>query len=80
MTRVEVFSKLSDIFKDVFFDDEIEISDATRSSDVEGWDSLSHITLIGTIEDEFGIRFDMDELLKMNDVGAMVDAIMELLR
>lgn len=79
MTREEVYEKLKEVFIDVFDDEEIVISDETVSADVEGWDSLTHITLIGVIEDEFGVKFDMDELPKMKNIGVIVDMIQEKL-
>jgi len=78
MTREEVFEKLNEVFKDVFFDDSIEVTDATTSKDIEGWDSLMHITLIGAVEDEFDIRFPMKDVVEMKNVGDMVNLIMEL--
>lgn len=77
MTREKVLEKLNEVFRDVF-DDDIIVNDNTTSSDIDGWDSLTHITLVATVEDEFGIHFDMDSITKMKNVGAMVDSIMEL--
>ena len=79
MTREEVLSQLQDIIRDVFDDEDIEITEATVASDVDGWDSLMHITLIGTVEDEFDIKFAMKDVVGMKNVGQMVDLIMEQL-
>ena len=76
MTREEVFEKLTEIFRDVFDNDEIEISDATVAGDIDGWDSLMHITLIGTVEDEFDVKFAMKDVVGMKNVGEMVDLIL----
>ena len=46
---------------------------------MDGWDSLMHITLIGTVEDEFDIKFAMKDVVAMKNVGQMVDLIMEQL-
>ena len=80
MTRADVYKKLYSVFVDVFDDESIEINDETISDDIEGWDSLTHITLIGVIEDEFGIKFDMESLPKMKNVGIMVNIILEKLQ
>lgn len=79
MTREEIYKKLREIFIDVLDNEEIEINDNTTSAHITGWDSLNHIRLIGVIEDEFGIKFDMEALPKLKNVGAMVDLIQELL-
>ena len=78
MSREEVLAKVEEIIRDVFDDDTIEITDDTIASDVNGWDSLMHITLIGTIEDEFEITFAMKDVVGFADVGQLVDAIVRL--
>lgn len=77
MTREEVYTRLADVFQDVF-DREVALSDATTAADVEGWDSLSHITLIGTVEDEFDVKFAMKDVVHMKNVGEMVNKILEM--
>lgn len=77
MNREEVLEKVSEIIKDVFDNDEVMITDNTVAGDVEGWDSLMHITLIGTIEDEFDIKFAMKDVVGMKNVGQMIDLILE---
>jgi len=56
----------------VFDDDCIQIYPATTANDVDGWDSLSHVNLITTIEAKFSIRFTQKELLKQKNVGDLI--------
>ncbi len=79
MKRDEIYSKLNEIFRDVFDDETITVSDKTTANDIEDWDSLTHIVLIAAIEDEFGIKFDMRVVLKMKNVGEMVSIISDLI-
>ena len=79
MERLEVLEKVTEIIRDVFDDEGIVVSDETVASDVDGWDSLMHITLIGAIEDELDIKFAMKDVVAMENVGRMVDIIMEQL-
>ena len=74
MTRQEIFEKLNQVFSDVF-DEEITVTDETTASDIEVWDSLTHITLISEVEDTFDIKFAMKDVLAMQNVGQMVDII-----
>ena len=76
MTREEVLDKLNEIFRDVFDDDSIEVCDSTTSADIEGWDSLEHINLIAAVEQEFGMKFTMGQVVTMKNVGEMADIIM----
>lgn len=74
MTRVEIFEKLNEVFSDVF-DEDIEVTDETTAADIADWDSLTHITLISEVEDAFGIKFSMNVVLGMKNVGEMADII-----
>jgi acyl carrier protein len=76
MTRDEVYSKLNEVFQDVFDDEDITVNDATTSSDIEDWDSLEHINLVVALEKKFNIKFNMVEVNKLKNVGEMVDIIM----
>ncbi len=80
MTREDIYTKLNEVFQDVFDDDSIEVNDATTAADIEDWDSLSHISLIASIEAEFGVKFDMKTVLKMKNVGELADIIESKLR
>jgi acyl carrier protein len=75
MNREEVYERLTEVFRDVFDDEYIELSDKTTSDDIEDWDSLEHVNLIVAIEKEFGMKFTMGEVTGMKNVGAMVDII-----
>ena len=75
MKREEIFERLNDVFRDVFDDEELIVTDQTTAADVEGWDSLVHITLISAVEDEFDIKFDMKSVVGMKNVGDMADII-----
>ena len=70
----EIYEKLSEIFTEVF-DEEITVTADTTSADLEDWDSLSHITLISTIEEAFGLRFSMKEVVGMANVGELAQII-----
>lgn len=73
--RDDIFKKLNEIFREVFDDDEIVVSEATTSADIEEWDSLEHINLIVAVEKCFEIKFNMGEVSSMKDVGEMADMI-----
>ena len=69
-----IINRLTEVFRDVFDDDSITISPATTSADIEDWDSIEHINLIGAVEDEFGLRFKMKEVSGMKNVGEMIQS------
>lgn len=77
MKREEVFEKLNEVFRDVFDDDEIFVTEETSSKDIEDWDSLNHIMLVTSVEKAMGMKFSMGETQKMKNVGEMVDIILQ---
>ena len=79
MTREEVFVQLNEVFRDVFDDYELVISDSTNSEDIEDWDSLEHIQLIVGMEKEFKVKFDIKTVNSLENVGQMVDLILSMI-
>lgn len=77
MTREGIFKQLDEVFQDVFDDESIHVVDETTADDIEDWDSLEHINLVVAIENKFGIKFNMNEVTSMKNVGEMVDIILE---
>ncbi|MCR5798942.1 MAG: acyl carrier protein [Lachnospiraceae bacterium] len=77
MTREEVYVRLNDVFREVFDDEELEVNDETTSDDIEDWDSLEHINLVAAIEKEFDVKFTMAQIMGFENVGEMVDCILE---
>lgn len=49
--------------------DDWDIDDDTVASQVPGWDSLSHVTVIAAVEERFGVRFGMRDVLAMKKIG-----------
>ncbi|NBH70553.1 acyl carrier protein [Clostridiaceae bacterium] len=80
MSRETLLKAVNEVFWDVFDDESLDIREETTAADVNGWDSLRHITLIENIEDRFDIRFTMLEVNGMKNVGEMLDIIAERAR
>ena len=76
MQKNEIYTKLNNVFREVFDDEGIVVTAETTSSDIEAWDSLEHINLIVAVEQEFKIKFNMKEVTTMNNVGDMVNIIL----
>jgi acyl carrier protein len=75
MQQEEIYKRLTAIFRDVFDDDTLVATPELTAADVKDWDSVNHITLVVSIEQEFGIKFKTAELEKMKNVGQMVEQI-----
>ena len=40
--------------------------------DVDGWDSLGHAALVSALEEAFAVQFDIDDVMEMENVVAVV--------
>lgn len=78
MRRDDIKKELSKVFKETF-KKELELYDEMTASDVDNWDSLSHMILISNIEKNFSIKFKLRELNKMKNVGVLLDLLTEKL-
>ena len=72
MDEAQIYARLAEIFEDVFDDDSIEVTPELSAKDVDGWDSLTHIRLILTIEKAFKIKFSTSEIGKFEKVSDLV--------
>ena len=71
-----ISSRLKNVILNALKLDEFDLQDEMRAYDVPGWDSLSHIIIITAIEKEYGIRFKLPEVLRLNNLGdlqALID-------
>jgi acyl carrier protein len=75
MEEQQIYARLEGIFEDVFDEDSIKVTPDLSAKDVDGWDSLSHIRLILTVERAFKIRFSTSEIGKLENVGSLVALI-----
>ena len=79
MEREAVKEKLTEIFRSVFDNPDIEIFDEMTSSDVVGWDSFSHINLISSIEMELDVEFSQSEAFGFKTVGELIASVQKKL-
>lgn len=70
-----VTQDLEEVFRSVFDNPNIHITDAMTANDVVGWDSFSHMNLITAIEMQFDIEFSQDEAFGFKNVGELIQSI-----
>ncbi len=78
MNAEQVLAKFEEIFQDNFDDDSIVLTRETTAEDIEDWDSLEQINLLTAIGREFGIKFTIDDVSGLANVGDMVDLVIRL--
>ena len=77
MTEAEIYAELTDLFHEVFDNDDIVLTPNTTAEDVDGWDSQAHVNLIVAAEMRFGVRFRAAELDSLHNVGDFAKLIGE---
>jgi acyl carrier protein len=77
MDRIQTLKQINTIFIDVLDNEDVVIEEATQATDVDEWDSLTHIQLVVAVEKHFKIRFTSKEIQSWNNVGEMLNCIHE---
>lgn len=72
---MDIKKDLQEIFRDVFDDDDLELTAETTANDIEDWDSFAQIQLVVAIEKYFNIHFKVDEVGSLKNVGEMIQLI-----
>ncbi len=75
MLPTEIQDRVTKTFHKVFGDNSLVITPDTTAADVEGWDSLTHVRLLLTLEREFRIRITALESEKLRTVGDLIQLI-----
>ena len=68
LTEGKTFDKLLEIAHGVFQLPPATLDRASNSTNVSGWDSLSHLNLVTALERNFGVRFATAEILTMSSL------------
>ncbi len=76
ISREEVVVRLTEIFRNIFDDDDLIISNITSAKDIDEWDSLAQINIVLAVEAVFKIRFSSSEIEALKNVGDMINLIM----
>lgn len=75
MEKNDILAKLQEIIRETVDDEEVVITMDTVASDVDGWDSLAQVMIVGEIRKEFGVKLTSMEISSLENVGSLVDAI-----
>lgn len=72
---MDIKNDLQEIFRDVFDDENLVISEETTADDIEDWDSFAQMNLIVAMEKQFGMKFNIKEINSLKNVGEMIELI-----
>jgi acyl carrier protein len=77
MNDAAIYERLRRVFEDVFDEEPVEMTPMLSANDVEGWDSLTHVRLMMSVQREFKVKFSAGEIGKLRNVGDLVKLIGE---
>jgi acyl carrier protein len=69
--------RLANCFLMVFPDLTSDAVTLASSSSVQGWDSVATVTLLAIVEEEFGIRIDVEDLAKFDSFKGILSFLQE---
>lgn len=78
MNEQQIFDAVQNIFRDNFDDDSLVLTRETTADDIEDWDSLEQINLLTAIERRFGIKFKLEDVRGLQNVGDLLDLVQRL--
>ncbi|MGA3047825.1 MAG: acyl carrier protein [Terracidiphilus sp.] len=77
LTADTVLAGLKPIFGEVLNESDIELNRDSNASNTPNWDSLAHLEIIEMVQRRFKVQFSLTDLQKLNDVGDLVDLVLE---
>jgi len=66
---------LTTIFREVFSEPKLTITNEMSSKDVDKWDSLAHLIMLKEVEAHFQITFKIREMAGIQNVGDLIKII-----
>ena len=75
MQSHQLYSELTEIFRDVFDEDTIVLTPETTAADIAGWDSVAHVNLIVAIEARLKVKFKTSEVEGLHNVGQLAGVL-----
>jgi acyl carrier protein len=79
MNHDTAMAKLTDVFRDIFDDPSLSLTQSTTARDIEEWDSLNQIRLLLACEKSFGVRLKPRDINALENVGDMVDHLLTVI-
>ncbi len=71
-------SKVKEIMSAIFEVDILTIDNSSSPDTIEKWDSLGHMNLVTSLEDELGIIFEDHHIEEMLNFGLIMEVLKEV--
>ena len=77
MEKEEILQQLTLIFEQVLKRSDLKIEYNMSAEDIDEWDSLTNMTIISEIEKKWGVHFKLRDIVRMKNIGDMIDVIIK---
>ena len=71
----EILNRMNIVISDILDLKELSLSKNMVASDIEGWDSLNHINIIVAMENEFNIKFTLNDIKNLKNIGDLIQLV-----
>lgn len=75
MERNEIIAQLTTIASEIFQMENLVLTEDMSATNVETWTSLTFMQLLTAIEENFGFKFKMMELIQIKNMGDIIRSI-----
>jgi acyl carrier protein len=72
---MSLIDRVGRVFYKAFAFDPARLSRDTVPEDIANWDSVGHMRLVSELEAEFGVQFEIDEIMEMASVSKVLDIL-----
>ena len=77
MEKEKIIDKVTTIFRKVFENDALVLTDEMTPDDVENWASMTHMQMATALQETFGVKFTIKDQLKLMRVGDIIALLAE---
>lgn len=72
---MEVLAKVIEIVATTCDVEKSEVNENSTVGDFPAWDSVGHLSILSSVEEAFDISFEPEEMMEMEDVKDIVEAV-----
>ncbi len=72
---MDILEKVIEVIAEICSVDKSEVNENSTVGDFPAWDSMGHLSILSRVEEVFDISFEPEEMMEMEDVNDIVEAV-----
>lgn len=80
MERIEILDALQRIFREILLDEDLLLTEDLAIDEIEEWNSLNNMQMMAEIEQEYGVKFGLRDIVSWQTIGDMVTSFQNKLQ